>query len=102
MSEDDNHDVDPKETAPLPLVSSGATRPSQRGARTGDTSTARAAGSGSKRRAAPPPPPPKLEPGARIDRYVIEKMLGRGGMAEVYQAHDPKLKRKIALKVLHG
>jgi TolB-like protein/tetratricopeptide (TPR) repeat protein/tRNA A-37 threonylcarbamoyl transferase component Bud32 len=34
-------------------------------------------------------------------RYVLERELGRGGMATVYLAHDVKYDRPIALKVLH-
>ncbi len=34
-------------------------------------------------------------------RYTIERPLGRGGMATVYLAHDRKLDRPVALKVLH-
>ena len=36
-----------------------------------------------------------------IDRYQIERELGRGGMATVYLARDLKHERLIALKVLH-
>ena len=36
------------------------------------------------------------------DRYVLERELGRGGMATVYLAHDTKHDRKVALKVLHA
>src|SRR6185295_15868596 len=35
------------------------------------------------------------------DRYVIERELGRGGMATVYLAHDLRHDRPVALKVLH-
>lgn len=34
------------------------------------------------------------------ERYVIERELGRGGMATVYLASDSKHGRKVALKVL--
>jgi eukaryotic-like serine/threonine-protein kinase len=37
---------------------------------------------------------------ALMDRYVIERELGAGGMATVYLAHDVRHDRKVALKVL--
>jgi serine/threonine protein kinase/tetratricopeptide (TPR) repeat protein len=36
------------------------------------------------------------------DRYVLERELGRGGMAMVYLAHDLKHDRPVALKVLRA
>jgi tetratricopeptide (TPR) repeat protein len=36
------------------------------------------------------------------DRYVIERELGRGGMATVYLAQDLKHERHVAFKVLHS
>ncbi|MEK6574306.1 MAG: serine/threonine-protein kinase, partial [Chloroflexota bacterium] len=36
----------------------------------------------------------------KIGRYEIERELGRGGMAVVYLARDPFMKRQIAVKVL--
>jgi tetratricopeptide (TPR) repeat protein len=39
-------------------------------------------------------------PGARLGRFEILTQLGAGGMGEVYQAHDPHLDRRVAIKVL--
>lgn len=36
------------------------------------------------------------------DRYEIEKLIGEGGMANVYLANDKILYRKVAVKVLRG
>src|SRR5690606_9248921 len=35
-------------------------------------------------------------------RYTIERELGRGGMATVYLAADPRHSRRVALKVLNA
>ena len=37
---------------------------------------------------------------ALSDRYVIERLIGEGGMATVYLARDLRHNRKVALKVL--
>ncbi len=34
------------------------------------------------------------------DRYLLQKLVGRGGMASVYQARDLMLERPVAIKVL--
>ncbi|MEZ4383872.1 MAG: serine/threonine-protein kinase [Nannocystaceae bacterium] len=42
-----------------------------------------------------------LPEGARIGRYVVQRHIGSGGMGSVYLAHDSKLRRSVALKLLH-
>jgi predicted ATPase len=36
----------------------------------------------------------------KIGRYKIERRVGRGGMAVIYLAHDPVMKRPVAIKLL--
>jgi len=41
-----------------------------------------------------------IEPGTKLGAFEITGLLGRGGMGEVYRAHDSKLGRDVAIKVL--
>ena len=41
-----------------------------------------------------------LSEGATLGGYLIEALLGRGGMGEVFRARDSRLDRSVALKIL--
>ena len=41
-----------------------------------------------------------LAPGTRLGPYEVTALIGRGGMGEVHRAHDTRLNRDVALKVL--
>jgi tRNA A-37 threonylcarbamoyl transferase component Bud32 len=52
----------------------------------------------------PQPPPDSVATGRhdQVGPYRIERELGQGGFGVVYLAYDPDVKRRVALKVLHG
>jgi tetratricopeptide (TPR) repeat protein len=47
-------------------------------------------------------PPAPLARGAEVGRYLVLETIGGGGMGIVYAAYDPKLDRRVALKLLRG
>ncbi len=44
--------------------------------------------------------PALLAPGARLGRYEIVRLIGRGGMGEVYEARQESPRRRVAIKVV--
>lgn len=47
-------------------------------------------------------PEPALAEGGRVGRYVVRRLVARGGMGDVYEAEDTALHRSVALKLLTG
>ena len=45
-------------------------------------------------------PPPAVIPGQRLGRFTVKRLLGQGGMGEVWAAHDSVLDREVAVKLL--
>ena len=44
----------------------------------------------------------QFERGATIERYTVLDRIGAGAMGVVYTAYDPRLDRRVALKVMHA
>src|SRR5438045_1780606 len=46
--------------------------------------------------------PPRLlfQPGDLLGSYQIRRLIGQGGMGQVYEAHDRLVNRRVAIKVL--
>src|SRR5215475_12514001 len=46
------------------------------------------------------PPSGGFTAGSKIAGYLLEEQIGQGGMAVVFRAHDERLDRTVALKIL--
>src|SRR5438067_2924813 len=41
-----------------------------------------------------------MEPGYRIEHYVVIEKIGQGGQAAVWSAYDERLRRTVAIKTI--
>ena len=90
-------------TWPRPPVRATPARPRSPTTRISAPGAARPPPPSPASRRAPPPPASMISPGSGAalgDRYQVERVLGEGGMATVYLAHDRKHNRKVAVKVM--
>jgi eukaryotic-like serine/threonine-protein kinase len=79
-----------------------AERDSQEPANLARSEASQAPTMGSDRGAAPPgEAAPLVAPGRRFGPYAIVRLLGRGGMGEVYDAEELDSGRRVALKLLN-
>ena len=50
----------------------------------------------------PEPDEPRIRTGSTIDGYMLDSLLGRGGLSDVYAAHHPSRGGRFALKIAKG
>ena len=54
------------------------------------------------RGAGSPSPSGSIQPGGRIGKYELIAKIGAGGFGTVFEAFDPLIQRKVAIKTCEG